>query len=910
MSSTHTTCPYCGVGCGVIAQIDETQVTVIQGDKTHPANYGRLCAKGMALGSTLGLEGRLLHPEIDGQQCSWDEALDKVVIDFQRIIAQHGPQAVGFYVSGQLLTEDYYVANKLMKGFIGTANIDTNSRLCMSSSLTGYKRAFGSDTVPGNYEDLEQADLLVLVGSNLAWCHPVLFQRIYAAKEKRPSLKIVVIDPRHTPTCEMADTHLAIKSGSDAWLFNGLLDFLRRNDHLDYDFLENATEGFASALQSARESSGSIPTVAQQCGLEEQQVADLFRLFARTEKVVTLYSQGVNQSSSGTDKVNSIINCHLATGRIGKPGMGPFSITGQPNAMGGREVGALANQLAAHMDFDPEHRTLVQEFWQSPHIPAKAGLKVVDLFAAAAKGEIKAVWIMATNPVVSLPNADAVKQALAQCELVVVSDCVRHTDTTAYAHVLLPALAWGEKEGTVSNSERRISRQRPFLDAPGETKPDWWILSQIAQRMGYAQQFAYQSVADVFREHAALSGYKNNGKRDFDISGLLPLSDEEYQTLKPIQWPVCQTPAHVQGFENLGGLRGTPRMFGDRRFYTSSGKAQFISITPRTPANLPDAKFPLILNTGRIRDQWHTMTRTGKSARLLRHIDEPYAEIHPDDAQAADIIDGSLVQVTSRLGKWIGRARVSDTQQIGNVFVPMHFNAQNSRCARINALVNPITDPISGQPEFKHTPVRIAPYRPAWQGFVLSKQPLPSQGSSPESSMEPMALPGEHVDYWVKILSDNNCWRYELAGETMPDNWADWAHKHFGAELGWLEYQDRATGRYRCANIVEGRLNICVFIGKDENLPSRSGLIALFARDSLTPTERLSLLTGQTDERDSIVCSCFSVGRNALLKAIYEQGLSTPAQIGEALKAGSNCGSCIPELKGLITKAGASLNEK
>ncbi len=865
-------------------------MATIQGDKTHPANYGRLCSKGISLGGTLGLEGRLLHPEINGQSCNWDEALDKVAADFQQIIAQHGPKAVAFYVSGQLLIEGYYAANKLMKGFIGTANIDTNSRLCMSSSLTGYKRAFGSDTVPGNYEDLEQADLLVLAGSNLAWCHPVLLQRIYAAKEKRPQLKIVVIDPRHTPTCEIADTHLAIKSGSDAWLFNGLLDFLRRNDHLDYDFLENATEGFASALQAARQSSGSIPTVAQQCGLEEEHIVNFFRLFARTEKVVTLYSQGINQSSSGTDKVNCIINCHLATGRLGKPGMGPFSITGQPNAMGGREVGALANQLAAHMDFDPQHRALVQEFWQSPHIPAEPGLKAVDLFAAVAKGEVKAVWIMATNPVVSLPNADAVKQALAQCELVVVSDCVRHTDTTAYAHVLLPALTWGEKYGTVTNSERRISRQRAFLNAPGEAKPDWWIISQVAQRMGYAQHFACSSAAEIFREHAASSGYKNNGTRDFDLSGLLPLSDEEYQTLKPIQWPVCQPREDFQGFQYLGGIRGTPRMFSDRRFYTSSGKAQLISITPRTPVNLPDVKFPLILNTGRIRDQWHTMTRTGKSVRLLRHVDESYVEIHPDDALAADIRDGSLVQVTSHLGQWVGRAKVSDTQQIGNVFVPMHFNAQNSGCARIGALVMPTTDPISGQPEFKHTPVRIVSYRPAWQGFVLSKQPL--------------TLPTENIDYWVKIPS-YNCWRYELAGETKPDNWADWTHQHLGEKLEWLEYQDRATGRYRCANIVEGHLNICMFIGKDENLPSRSCIIALFARDSLTPAERMGLLTGHAnDDRDSIVCSCFSVGRNALFKAIYEQGLNTPAQIGEALKAGSNCGSCIPELKGLIAKVG------
>lgn len=889
MSSIQTTCPYCGVGCGVLAETDESQIVTIQGDKTHPANFGRLCSKGIALGSTLGLEGRLLYPEIDGKQCHWDTALDKVASEFQRIIAQHGAQAVAFYVSGQLLTEDYYVANKLMKGFIGSANIDTNSRLCMSSSLSGYKRAFGSDTVPGNYEDLEEADLLVLAGSNLAWCHPVLFQRISAAKEKRPALKIVLIDPRRTTTAEIADFHLAIKSGSDAWLFNGLLDFMRRNDYLDYDFLENATEGFATALQTARESSGSIPAVAQHCGLEEEQVVKFFRLFAQTEKVVTLYSQGVNQSTSGTDKVNSIINCHLASGRLGKPGMGPFSITGQPNAMGGREVGALANQLTCHMDFEPEHCALVQVFWQSPHISTEPGLKVVDLFAAMASGKVKALWIMATNPVVSLPHTNTVKEALKKCELVVVSDCVRHNDTTAYAHILLPALAWGEKDGTVTNSERRISRQRPFLNPSGETQADWWILSQVAQRMGYVEQFSYQSPADIFREYAALSGYKNNGTRDFNLSGLLPLSDEEYRTLKPVQWPLCDPVENFQAPEHCTGLRGTPRLFSNRRFFTKSGKAQFIPIIPRPPAHLPDVKFPLILNTGRVRDQWHTMTRTGKSARLLRHVDESYVEIHPDDAKMTGINEGSLVQVTSHLGKWIGRAKVSHSQQIGNVFVPIHFNAQNSSCARIDALIRPTTDPISGQPEFKHTPVRIAPYHPAWQGFILSKQAL--------------TLPDEHLDYWVKILGDN-CWRYELAGKTRPNNWADWVHQHFGEHLEWLEYQDRATGRYRCANIIEGRLNVCVFIAQDENLPARHSLITLFTRETLTSAERFGLLTGHGDEpRDNTICACFNVGRNELLKAIYEQNLRTPAQIGEKLKAGSNCGSCIPELKGLINKA-------
>ena len=862
MSITYTTCPYCGVGCGVVANTD-AQVTTISGDKSHPANFGRLCSKGAALASTLSLDGRLLFPEINGESCSWDTALNKISTEFESIINQYGSEAIAFYVSGQLLTEDYYVANKLMKGFIGTANIDTNSRLCMSSSVAGYKRAFGSDTVPGNYEDLELADLLVLVGTNLAWCHPILFQRIAAAKKKRPELQIVVIDPRYTATCQIADLHIPITPGRDGYLFNGLLNFLRTNDYLDYEFLENATEGFASALQAAR------------LGVNDFDALELqfFELFAKTEKVVTIYSQGVNQSTSGTDKVNSIINCHLATGRIGKPGMGPFSVTGQPNAMGGREVGGLANQLASHMDFDPQHRALVQEFWQSPYIAEKAGLKLVELFEAINQGKIKALWIMGTNPLVSMPNSKAVKQALEKCNLVIVSDCIRNTDTTEMADILLPAQAWGEKDGTVTNSERRISRQRAFLNPPGEAKADWWIITQVAQAMGFAKQFNYQSAADIFREYAALSGYKNNGTRDFDISGLA-VSNEEYQRLKPIQWPVVS-------------LRGTARMFADRKFYTASGKAKLIAINPRLPVNLPDIKYPLILNTGRIRDQWHTMTRTGKSARLLRHIDQPYAEIHPEDAQAEDITDGSLVEVKSHLGKLLVRAKLSDKQKIGNIFIPMHWNRQNSSAALVDSLIMSNVDPISGQPEFKHTPVRIRAYRPVWQGFILSKNEL--------------SLPTETLDYWIKISSDNNCWRYELASNTIPENWTDWVHKHLGTEHQWLEYKDTATGNYRCASIVEQRLNICLFISKDENLAKRSDLIAMFARNKLSTTDRLSLLIGQTEQQqDHIICSCFNVGTKELIKTIKEQDLSSVEEITEILRAGSNCGSCIPELKGLL----------
>jgi len=657
--SIATTCPYCGVGCGVIATVANGVVTV-KGDPDHPANFGRLCSKGAALAQTIDLDGRLRAPMVDGAECDWDHALTTVAEGFKRVIDKHGPDAVAMYVSGQLLSEDYYVANKLMKGFIGSANIDTNSRLCMSSSVAGHKRAFGADTVPCCYEDLERARLIVLVGTNAAWCHPVLYQRIVAAKRRHQDLTVVVVDPRKTATCDIADLHLPVMPGSDAALFNGLLGHLDREGEIDRQFVDDHTEGCEQALACARDTAPDIEAVARICGLPEDTVAEFYRLFARTERVVTVYSQGINQSSSGTDKVNAIINCHLLTGRIGRIGMGPFSFTGQPNAMGGREVGGLANMLAAHMEIeDPEHRRIVKTFWQSPAMVDKPGFKAVDLFNAIDEGRIKAVWVMATNPVFSLPDADRVRSALSQCELVVVSDVMRETDTTQLAHVLFPAQAWGEKDGTVTNSERRISRQRAFLSAPGEARPDWWMVAEVARRMGFGEDFDYRSVAQIFREHALLSGVENEGVRDFDISGLSEASDREYDGLNPIQWPVRRG-------------EGTARMFADRRFFTPNGRARLIPVNPRPPRHGVDDDFPLIMNTGRVRDQWHSMTRTGKAPRLSDHAPEPFVELHPLDMNACGLQDGGLAQVFSRWGEVLVRVRADDGQRRGSAFVPMH----------------------------------------------------------------------------------------------------------------------------------------------------------------------------------------------------------------------------------------------
>jgi assimilatory nitrate reductase catalytic subunit len=518
---TRTTCPYCGVGCGVLAQRDADGRIEVRGDPKHPANRGRLCSKGSALAATLGAGGRLLQPEVDGVKVDWEAALGAVAGRLRACIDEHGPGSVALYVSGQLLTEDYYVANKLMKGYIGTANIDTNSRLCMSSAVAGHVRAFGEDVVPVEYTDLDQADVLVLVGSNLAWCHPVLMQRVQAMREQRPQMRLVVIDPRRTATSEAADLHLPLRSGTDVMLFNGLLVWLAEQGHSDAAYVAAHTSGMDEALQVARAASTDIAATSQVCGLDAALVERFFALFASTDRVVTMFSQGVNQSSAGADKVNSIINCHLLTGRIGRAGMGPFSITGQPNAMGGREVGGLSTQLAAHLALDnAAHRDAVQQFWRSPVMADRSGYKAVELFEAIDAGRVKAVWIIATNPVVSLPDADVVRRALARCPLVIVSDCVDANDTLAFAHIKLPASGWSEKDGTVTNSDRHISRQRAFLPAPGMAQPDWWIVCQVARRLGFTTGFDFDGPAAIFDELARITALSRQFGMCLDLQGV------------------------------------------------------------------------------------------------------------------------------------------------------------------------------------------------------------------------------------------------------------------------------------------------------------------------------------------------------------------------------------------------------
>ncbi|UZE95500.1 nitrate reductase [Alkalimarinus alittae] len=886
-----TTCAYCGVGCGISATINniDERTIMVRGDKLHPSNYGRLCSKGTALADTLTLDDRLLHPIYKGEQISWNKAIKETSDHFSAIIEQHGPDAVAFYVSGQLLTEDYYVANKLMKGFIGSSNIDTNSRLCMASPTVAHKRAFGSDTVPGCYDDIDHAELIILTGSNTAWCHPIIFQRIKKAKENNPALKVVVIDPRKTDTCAIADLHLPIQSGTDAYLFNGLLAHLSKQGQLNFEYIEQHVEGFSHAITSAIETTPNITKVANICGLAEADVATFYQWFTQTENIISAYSQGINQSSSGTDKVNAIINLHLATGRIGKIGAGPFSLTGQPNAMGGREVGGLANQLAAHMDFTEDNINRVSRFWQSDHVSSSQGLKAVDLFDAIEAGKVKAVWIMATSPVDSLPNANQVKAALEKCEFVAVSDCMQHTDTTQYADMLLPALGWGEKDGTVTNSERRISRQRAILPPPGEAKPDWWIITQVAKAMGFEQSFPYQSAHEIFNEHAQLSAFENTldkndpllKKRDFNISSLATLSAQQYDDLMPIQWPVTSV-----------SPQGTKRMFEDGHYFTPTGKAQMIAIEPRLPEARLSDEFPLILNTGRIRDQWHTMTRTALAPQLNNHKAEPFIELHPSDAQHFNIDDGCLVLTSSAYGEMIARAEVTDSQKPGHLFIPMHWTEQLSSKGRVGALVNPVTDPYSGQPESKHTPATIKLYRPQWFGFLLSRR----------------ALNIESVQYVVKIRGQK-FYRYELAAESMIDDLSVWARTllcdNQKAETEWVEYSDIKHRKYRGARFVSDMLESCLFISPSLDLPTRGWLAELFNKSSIELDERLAMLSGSPpagrEDCGKTVCACFGVGENTLKSAIKTQGLSSVKAIGECLNAGTNCGSCIPELETLLS---------
>uniref|UniRef100_UPI003B3AA54C molybdopterin-dependent oxidoreductase n=1 Tax=Sphingobium sp. TaxID=1912891 RepID=UPI003B3AA54C len=750
------------------------------------------------------------------------------------------------------------VANKLMKGFIGSANIDTNSRLCMSSAVAGHNRAFGEDVVPASYADLDQADLIILVGSNTAWCHPIVYQRIQAVRAERGT-KLVVIDPRRTESCEGADLHLPLKPGTDVALMNGLLAWMAAHGGLDSGFISDHVQvhdGFWAHIGDGHD----LWSIVRTCDLPPAALEQFYRLFAATPRTVTLFSQGINQSIRGTDQVNAIINVHLATGRIGRPGAAPFSITGQPNAMGGREVGGLASTLAAHMDFAPDNVARVGRFWAAERMAVRPGLKAVDLFRQMGEGRIKALWVMATNPAVSLPDAGRVRDALAACPFIVMSDIMADTDTGAHAHVRLPAAGWGEKDGTVTNSDRTISRQRPFLPPPGEARPDWWIVKEVGQRMGWRNAFAYDRPADIWREHARLTAYQNDGQRVLNLRAHAAIGNAAYDAMEPFRW-------------------GGDAPFADG-FSTPDGRARMV-LTKQMEVQSPLRDWPMTLNTGRYRDQWHTMSRTGLSPKLARHREEPLVDIHPDDAAALGLADRDLARVSTAQGDSIFRVAIHDGQRVGEIFTPIHWTDQMASGGRTGLLPRPLVDPHSGQPGFKSTPARVDRVATEWKGFLILR------------GDDPVRLPC----LWSTRITVPGGALYEIAGNGDPARIDAFLPKGDRAEA-----VDMARGTRRIATISEGRLRGVLFITRAGLLPSRDWLIAQLGAEGVGGSVLAARGPGVQSDKGATICVCFDVGLNQIVAAIREQALVDVPSIGRALGAGTNCGSCRPAIANILLR--------
>ncbi len=702
-----TTCSYCGVGCGIIAKKDTNNKIYVEGDKEHPVNKGMLCSKGMNLHYVVNdTSDRILYPEMRWSRShprvrvNWDDALDRAANIFKSIIKKHGPDSVGLYVSGQSLTEEYYIANKLTKGFLGTNNIDTNSRLCMSSAVVGYKKTFGEDSVPISYADIELADCFLITGANPAWCHPILFRRIEKHKEENPNVKIIVVDPRKTDSAKFADIHLQILPGTDVVLYNAIGQYLIKRGLVDKDFIAKHTEGFDKYKETVYDIS--IKKAAAICGIDEKEIKKVANIIGLSKGFISMWAMGLNQSVVGTDKNVSLLNLSLITGQVGKPGSGPFSLTGQPNAMGGREVGGMANLLAVHKNLlNPEHRQEVAQFWGVEKISEKPGLTATEMFDALESGKMKAVWIVCTNPLVSLPNSNRIEKAMKNAKFVIVQDISFRSDTVKFADLVLPAAGWLEKEGTMTNSERRISYLPKAIDPPGEARPDVEIFCDFAQRMGF-RSFNYSDTSEIYDEYASMTKGTN-----IDVSFL------NYDRLKnegTFQWPVHQY-RH----------QGTQRLFEDKKFYTPTQKAIFNIPVADYKSNIEtDPDYPLILTTGRIRDQWHTMTKTGKVSRLKTHYPVPLLEINPVDAYLNKIKDKDIVEIKSINGIVRVRAKVTDSIKKGVVFLPMHWGKQlQSNLNRANNLTITVLDPVSKEPDFKFTQVSVTRYEKSVEKIIV-----------------------------------------------------------------------------------------------------------------------------------------------------------------------------------------------
>ena len=844
-----TTCCYCGIGCGVLATVANNSITSVKGDRDHPANFGRLCSKGMALHKA-DPSFRALYPEINGERKTWDAALAVIAQRFSQTIELHGPDSVAFYISGQLLTEDYYVFNKLAKGLIGTNNIDTNSRLCMASAVAAYKQALGADAPPACYEDVESAECIFIAGSNTAWAHPVLYRRIEKAKPKQ----VIVVDPRKTETARAATLHLQIEPGTDVALFNGMLHLMLEEGWCNDAYIEEHTEGFTKLRESVQ--SFTPEFVSKTCSIDETSLREAARLFATSKSTLSLYCQGLNQSSSGTAKNLALINLHLATGQVGKAGAGPFSLTGQPNAMGGREVGGMANLLSAHRDLSSDKdRNEIARLWGVQGVPAKPGKTAVEMFEAVRAGEIKAIWIACTNPAQSLPDQRLVHEALERAELVVVQDAYRNTETAAYADVFLPAAGWGEKEGTMTNSERRISRVRAAVRPPGEARPDWEIAVAFAQMLFPEGKgmFNYKTPEDVFKEHR-----ETTRGRDLDITGLsYALLDER----GPQQWPYPE-----------GASSGKKRLYEDGVFPTSSGRARFV-VTPYLPvAEKADERYPLRLTTGRLRDQWHTMSRTGTVAGLFAHEPEPRLGMNLQDCARQNIREGDLARISSRRGHLYAHVAADPDLPAGTVYIPMHWGARflGGKGRRgVNELTLGALDPHSKQPEFKHCAVRVEPAALPWRLVVFGRS------GDPAALMRALDWAMEAAPYAARTLIGRDLPGVRLALAAEGPLREDLLHRidaAFGLDTpDTVREDDRDVSR---RTLFEG----------DELRAAR-----------LSGDARVEQLARDLLPRGRTVCNCFDVAE-AEIDAFLARSNSFDA-LQESLKCGTNCGSCLPELR-------------
>lgn len=852
-----TTCPYCGVGCGI-----EISNNKIIGDALHPANSGSLCVKGVALAESLQMPSRLLYPKLREKEVSWQSVTDLIAQEIHQAKAEFGPDSVAMYVSGQLLTEDYYVANKLMKGYVGSANIDTNSRLCMSSAVAAHVRAFGEDVVPVNYDDIDNTELLIICGANTAWTHPVLFRRVQQARENNPNLKLVVIDPRETVTAQQADLHLPIKNDGDVSLFNGLLKFLIEQQCIDSEYINSHTDGFDALAEEVSDLRYDVTNLTSSIGISEEKLTTFFQWFAQSPTAITLFCQGVNQAENGVDKGNAIINAHFATGKIAKSGCGPFSITGQPNAMGGREVGGLANQLAVHRAFDADSIKQVQAFWDSPEIATKPGLKAVELFEAVERGEIKVLWIMATNPVVSLPDNQMVKRALETCPFVIVSDITAESDVAKYADVLLPAAGWGEKQGMVTNSERRMSRQRQFQIPPGEAKPDWWAISQVGQALCELEKaqngFAFTSEHAVFREYAAMTGMNADSPLKLDLSQHANLTEQEYEEWVPTQW-------------------GGERPFADGIYSHPDGKARFV-VTSELPQRLERTK-GWWLNTGRQRDQWHTMTRTGHIAHLAASELEPTVYMNTLSATQNRLKAGQLIklfQPTSNTGIY---AKVAIDEGLGfqELFMSMHWAGRYGGESGVNAIINSAKDPISGQPAFKSSYVEVQDAAVKTYGMFI--------GTQFDS--------GKFLYSAFQAESNLGIWRFAHDKRPKKQSFCRTEKSRritIDIAQGWLAVDYDLVGDVRIIRSV-------LVVSSEPIQTDYTNFTHLIGK----PMELSQLLTiTQSQSSAKLVCSCFRVTDKQIHDAMEKQGCTSLTQLQNKLKCGTNCGSCVSQIKQMV----------